>query len=131
MITTIILFVLLVFSVFVIFTQFISRTLSFNDGFRNSITRESGPRLDEYVLQNNDASSKIAVIPVEGTITDQRTGQMDNSMVDVIRAQLDRAKKDHRVKAVVLKVDSPGGEVLATDEIKRPLPVSRRIRTNR
>jgi protease-4 len=38
-------------------------------------------------------------------------------MVDVIKAQLDRAQDDRRVKAVILKVDSPGGEVLASDEI--------------
>ena len=38
-------------------------------------------------------------------------------MVDVIKAQLDRARDDSRVKAVILKVDSPGGEVLASDEI--------------
>ncbi|MGA3163200.1 MAG: signal peptide peptidase SppA [Verrucomicrobiota bacterium] len=122
MIATIILFVLLAFSVFVIFTQFISsqfNTLSFNDGFRGGITRETGPRLEECMLEDHDAASKIAVIRVEGTITDQRTDGADNSMVDVIRAQFDRAKKDHRVKAVVLKVDSPGGEVLATDEIKK------------
>lgn len=38
-------------------------------------------------------------------------------MVDIIKAQLDRAQDDHHVKAVILKVDSPGGEVLASDEI--------------
>jgi protease-4 len=37
--------------------------------------------------------------------------------VDVIKAQLDRASDDRRVKAVILKVDSPGGEVLASDDI--------------
>jgi protease-4 len=128
MVATIILFALLVFSVFVIFTQFISSALSFNDGFRGGVTREIGPRLDEYVLQDNDAANKIAVIPVEGIITDQgidqngqRIDRMGNSMVDVIRAQLDLAKKDHRVKAVILKVDSPGGEVLASDEINKAI----------
>jgi protease-4 len=34
---------------------------------------------------------------------------------------LDRAKDDARVKAVLLRVDSPGGEVLASDEIYRHL----------
>jgi protease-4 len=121
MITTIILFVLLVFSVFAIFTQFVSNAFSFNDGLKGGITREIGPRLEECILEDHDAANKIAVIPVEGTITDQSTDRMDNSMVDVIRAQLDRAKKDHRVKAVVLKVDSPGGEVLATDEIGKAI----------
>ncbi len=43
-------------------------------------------------------------------------------MVDVIKAQLDRAKADDkRVKAVILKVDSPGGEVLASDQINQAI----------
>jgi protease-4 len=43
------------------------------------------------------------------------------SMVDIIKAQLKRAEDDHKVKAVILKVDSPGGEVLASDEIYRAI----------
>ena len=39
----------------------------------------------------------------------------------MIQAQLDRASEDRRVKAVILKVDSPGGEVLASDEIYKAL----------
>jgi len=39
----------------------------------------------------------------------------------VIKAQLKRAEEDERVKAVILKVDSPGGEVLASDEISRAI----------
>jgi protease IV len=42
-------------------------------------------------------------------------------MVDILKAQLDRADDDKKVKAVILKVDSPGGEVLASDEIARAL----------
>jgi len=42
-------------------------------------------------------------------------------MVDLVKAQLDRAEEDDRVKAVILKVDSPGGEVLASDEIYREI----------
>jgi len=41
--------------------------------------------------------------------------------VDVIKAQLKRAEEDDKVKAVILKVDSPGGEVLASDEINRAI----------
>jgi hypothetical protein len=47
--------------------------------------------------------------------------QAGNNMVDVIKAQLDRAKEDDRVKAVILKVDSPGGEVMASDEINKAI----------
>src|SRR6185369_15122333 len=38
-------------------------------------------------------------------------------MVDYIKDQLKSAAQDDRIKAVVLKVNSPGGEVLASDEI--------------
>ena len=61
------------------------------------------------------------MITVEGIITDQEVDQAGNSMVDMIKAQLDRAKKDKRVKAVILKVDSPGGEVMASDEINKAI----------
>ena len=52
-------------------------------------------------------------------------------MVDVIKAQLDRAKEDDRVKAVILKVDSPGGEVMASDEINKAIAISRRTPAER
>ena len=42
-------------------------------------------------------------------------------MVELIKAQLKRAEEDSKVKAVILKVDSPGGEVLASDEIYRAI----------
>jgi protease-4 len=72
-------------------------------------------------LKDNDAASKIAVITVDGIISGSKVDQAGNNMVDVIQAQLDRAKEDRRVKAVILKVDSPGGEVLASDEIYREI----------
>src|SRR5205085_9122185 len=40
-----------------------------------------------------------------------------DSMVDDMRAALQRARDDSRVKAIVLEVDSPGGEVTASDAI--------------
>ncbi|MCU0788389.1 MAG: signal peptide peptidase SppA, partial [Verrucomicrobia bacterium] len=44
-----------------------------------------------------------------------------HNMVDVIGAKLERAGHDDHVAAVLLKVDSPGGEVLASDEIYRKI----------
>ena len=121
MIFAIILLVVLMFSMLINFTQFISHALSFNRNFTTGITREVGPRLEECLLKDNDARSKIAVVSVDGIITDRATDQAGNSMVDVIKAQLDRAKEDDRVKAVILKVDSPGGEVMASDEINKAI----------
>jgi len=76
-------------------------------------------RLQETTIENNHAADKIAVIPVEGIIS-SGFGQ-GYSMVELIEDQLKLAGKDDRVKAVLLKVNSPGGEVLASDDIYNAL----------
>jgi protease-4 len=120
-IASIILIVLLGFSLLGNFVQAVSRTIGggFDRGFRNTTAREFGPKLDECILEENSAHNKIAVVTVDGIITSHSADQAGNNMVEVIKAQLDRAKEDKRVKAVILKVDSPGGEVMASDEINR------------
>jgi len=79
----------------------------------------SGPRMDETILEDNDSANKIAVVDVEGIITSRAMDQGGLTMTELIREQLKRAGEDDRVKAVLLRVDSPGGEVLASDEIYR------------
>jgi protease-4 len=83
--------------------------------------RAGEPRFDEVVLEDNRASDKLAVIQVRGVISGDAIDGGGRSIVDLIKAQLKRAKEDTDVKAVILKVDSPGGEVLASDEIYRAL----------
>jgi protease-4 len=120
MIFSIILLVLLLISLLGIFAL-ASLALNFKGNLGSGISREVGPSLDEALIKDNDASSKIAVVTVDGIISGQTADQAGYNMVDVIKAQLDRAKDDRRVKAVILKVDSPGGEVLASDEIYHAL----------
>lgn len=117
MIISIILFVLLGLSLLANFGQMLESLAHLGGA---SPQRSGGPRLDEIVLEDNGGSEKIAVVPLQGIISGD-TGGRAYSMVDVIAAQLDRAEKDRRVKAVVLKLDSPGGEVLASDEIARAI----------
>ena len=124
MIAAIILCVLLMLSLFGNLTQLVASAFSFKRGLRSEAfgsAREVGPKLDEWVLENNKSQNKIAVITVDGIITSHDADEAGNNMVDVIEAQLDRAKDDKRVKAVLLKVDSPGGEVLASDEIYKDI----------
>ena len=85
-------------------------------GHPGGYARLAGPKLEEITIQENNTASKIAVIEVNGIITGQPTDG-GYSMVDLIRAQLKRAEDDPKVRAVILRVDSPGGEVLASDEI--------------
>lgn len=88
---------------------------------RTSYSRTTGPRIEEILKEDNDSLNKIAVIEVNGIIASANIDQSGYNMVDVLRAQLRRAMEDDRVKAVLLKVDSPGGEVMAADEMHRAL----------
>jgi protease-4 len=77
------------------------------------------PRFREVLLQRGarGTSDKIAVITMRGLISTSIPGNVSDSMVDDLRAALQQAREDHRVKAIVLEIDSPGGEVTASDEI--------------
>jgi protease-4 len=73
--------------------------------------------LKEFTLEGK-ADQKILVIPVRGIISDApREGFIRTrpSLVQEVVSQLRRAEDDDKVKAVILKVDSPGGSVTASD----------------
>lgn len=72
--------------------------------------------LEEVLLRDNSSRNKIAVVQVDGVIT-SGNGDGRRNMVEHIQDQLDVAGADKNVKAIVLKINSPGGEVLASDEI--------------
>jgi protease-4 len=117
MIVALILLVLLAFSM-------LSNIRGFARNFVSSGGRHihsSGPRLDEVIVEDNDSPNKIAVVDIEGIITSRAIDGGGYNLVDVVKAQLKRSEDDEKVKAVILKVDSPGGEVLASDEIYRLL----------
>ena len=83
--------------------------------------RRGATELQEVTLEDNGAKEKIAVLDVDGVISGAGGRDGGPGMVELIRDQLERAGSDDKVKAVVLRVDSPGGEVLASDEIYRAL----------
>ncbi len=61
----------------------------------------------------------VAVIRIEGTISADRSGSNVNPE-DII-AQLREAERDDRVKAILLRINSPGGTAAAAQEIYREL----------
>jgi protease-4 len=73
--------------------------------------------LEEVVIEQTNGDNKIAVIRVEGIITGRNVDNSSMDLVEFISEQLKTAERDKDVKAVILKVDSPGGEVLASDDI--------------
>ncbi len=65
----------------------------------------------------------VAIIHVEGIIYPGRSADLGGSVVgsDTIVSLIEQARKDDNIKAVVLRVDSPGGDVVASDEIHHAL----------
>ncbi len=68
-------------------------------------------------------SDKIAVIDVDGLIMNQRMGMLglDDNPVTLFVEKVDMAQADPSVKAVVLRINSPGGGVTASDIMHRRL----------
>ncbi|MCD6230726.1 MAG: signal peptide peptidase SppA [Dehalococcoidia bacterium] len=69
------------------------------------------------------SGNKIAVISLNGPITSGSGSLLSSTVItpDVVRDQLHRVEKDAAVKAIVLRIDSPGGEVEPCQEISYAL----------
>ncbi len=83
-----------------------------------SITQKA-PKFEEATVADatNSSSDKIALIPLHGLISSSLDGALGSSMVEDIKIALRQAAADKNVRAVVLEVNSPGGEVTASDVI--------------
>lgn len=79
---------------------------------------------DDYLTQLPDrlghynVPNKIAVVNVEGTIIDGESDE-ENAGGDTIARILRKAHDDNSVKAVVLRVNSPGGSAFASEIIRQ------------
>jgi protease-4 len=84
---------------------------------RHRSTQSPGAaELQEVLVRDSPFEDKVAVISLEGVISGEVLSDIGSSMVELVSDQLERAAVEG-VSAVILKVDSPGGEVLASDEI--------------
>ncbi len=81
-----------------------------------SVMSRAAAELEEIVLKDAETQNQIAVVGIEGVISGSFNPSINRTQVDFLRDQLERAAAEG-VKAVILKVDSPGGEVLASDEM--------------
>lgn len=78
---------------------------------------------DEVVVRQGGSGStgKIAVIPLEGVIAHGAPGALGDDLVEDFKLALEQAQKDPEVKAIVISVDSPGGEITASDVLYNSL----------
>ena len=80
---------------------------------------EPVPSFREVLVQRGARGSgdKIAVITMRGLISSSLPGNVGDTMVEDMRLALQQARDDDHVRAIVLEIDSPGGEVTASDVI--------------
>ncbi len=80
---------------------------------------EPVPSFREVLVERGARGSgdKIAVITMRGLISSSLPGNVGDTMVEDMRLALQQARDDDHVRAIVLEIDSPGGEVTASDVI--------------
>ncbi len=74
-----------------------------------------------------DATDKIAIIYAQGEIA---AGEGDVNVIGegAMRRALREARRDEDVKAIVLRVDSPGGNALTSDLIWREIELTKKVK---
>ncbi|SDK45455.1 protease-4 [Maridesulfovibrio ferrireducens] len=80
------------------------------------------PLLEKTI--QGEAADKVLVISIDGTISDRAKRGLfaaRPSLVQEVSSRLKLAEKDDAIKAVVLKINSPGGSVTASDVLYNEL----------
>jgi protease-4 len=79
-------------------------------------------RLASYIADKVDQRAKgpIGVVTIAGMIVDGKSGA-GNAGGDTIAKQIENGIRKYGVKALVVRVDSPGGSVLASERIRQAL----------
>ena len=81
----------------------------------------------EKLVKDGNADNKIAVIVGEGDIVSGK-GSDGSIGSEKIVEELEKARKDKKVKAIVLRINSPGGSALASDVMWRQVQLTRKTK---
>ena len=109
----------------------------FEADFKKTLKKESEAKIDFVSLSKflkadsaipfNDTQNKIAVIVGEGAIIGSKADKGNIGSDDWV-AELRKARDDKKVKAIVLRIDSPGGSSLASDVMWREVELARKVK---
>ncbi|WP_343128787.1 signal peptide peptidase SppA [Buchnera aphidicola (Kurisakia onigurumii)] len=77
----------------------------------------------DYLLKKNhkNKTNKIAVISAKGAITSSTKNNKNNIDTFSLIKEIYKAKKDDNVKALILRINSPGGGVYSSELIRKSL----------
>ena len=90
----------------------------------DSFRKVTPARYLAHMGNENASAPVIAVLTVQGTIIDGES-QTGTTGGDTLAAQIRKARNDARVRALVLRIDSPGGSAFASELIRRELQLTR------
>jgi len=80
----------------------------------------------EWEKNESSSANKIAVIVAKGEIDGSRS--KDGIGSDDFNEQIRKARDDDKVKAVVIRINSPGGSALASDVMWREIQLLRKVK---
>ncbi len=91
------------------------------------------PELVETVVEKDPhwlTDGKVLLVDIGGLITEERGGGLFSlsgvcCTPDYVKSVLNRARQDSRIRAVILRIDSPGGTVGASELIAREVRLFR------
>jgi protease-4 len=109
----------IIVTVMLLFSLLLNMTLFVATATKRDRSARHKPQFEEQLIAGEaSARAKIAVIYLTGLISSTTGGALtQEGMAGDIRAQLDQAVEDRDVKAIILRINSPGGEVVASDAI--------------
>ncbi|MDH4460732.1 MAG: signal peptide peptidase SppA [Flectobacillus sp.] len=81
----------------------------------------------ELNKEDTDETQQIAVVVAEGTIQGSKATDGNIGSDDFI-AELRKARDDKKVKAIVLRINSPGGSSLASDVMWREINLAKKVK---
>ena len=83
--------------------------------------------LADHELKPSNSENKVAVIIANGEI---RSGKGNDEVIgsETLAAQIRKAREDNKVKAIVLRINSPGGSALASDVIWNEVVLTKKVK---
>jgi len=90
----------------------------------NLPTGQLEPLVESVV--GGSGAAKVLMVEVDGLITESSQeadffGTIEEGMVSRVREELDRAREDDQIKALVLRINSPGGTVTGSDLLRHEI----------
>lgn len=109
------------------FEGVIKRKLALKEDSKINYVSLSNYKTAKKFVKDGDRNNRIAVIVSEGEIVEGQGGSDIIGSSDFVK-EIQKARKDKKVKAIVLRINSPGGSALASDIMWREIQLTKKVK---